>query len=418
MLVLIFSSTVFSNSERLEEKLDRDIDNIMKKVVEWRHDLHEFPELSNREFKTALKIEKHLRSLGLQVKTGIAHTGVVAILEGKKPGPMVALRADMDALPVVEMTGLPFASKERATYNGQNVGVMHACGHDAHVAMLLGAAEVLSNMKDKINGVIKFIFQPAEEGYGGAKFMIEDGAIDNVDEIYGLHVWNYQKSGTVGIQSGPVMAAADIFTITIKGIGGHGATPQGTVDCVVVSSHLIQALQTIVSRNTNPLDNTVITVGQINGGYNFNIIADKIVLKGTTRAYTEDNRDLIKRRMKEIIQGTEKMFGAKIQLDYKDGYPPVINDITVTNNLYNIAKSIVGENVISPYLSMGGEDFSYFANKIPGCFFFLGSAPKNRKPLSIPHHCSHFDIDENALLIGSSLFVQIIEDLLITGKNK
>ena len=205
---------------------------------------------------------------------------------------------------------------------------------------------------------------------------------------------------------GPVMAAADIFTITIKGVGGHGATPQGTVDCVIVSSYLIQAIQTIVSRNTNPLENTVITVGQINGGYNFNIIADKIVLKGTARAYTEDNKELIKCRMNEIIKGTEKMFGAKIKLDYKDGYPPVINNAKVTDNLYNIARSIVGDNVISPYLSMGGEDFSYFSNKIPGCFFFLGTAPKDREPMSTPQHCSHFDIDEDAMLIGSSIFVQ------------
>ena len=333
------------------------------------------------------------------VQKNIGKTGVVGILEGAHPGRTIAFRADMDALPIQE-TG-------DVIYKSVNDGVMHACGHDAHTAMLLGAAEVLSKYQNNIQGTIKFIFQPAEEGYGGAKFMIEDGARENVEEIYGLHVWNFQKSGTVGVQDGPVMAAADIFTIKIQGIGGHGATPQGTVDCVVVASYLIQAMQTIVSRNTNPLENTVVTFGQINGGYNFNIIADQVVLKGTTRAYTENNRELIKTRMKEIIQGTEQMFGAKIKLEYKDGYPPVINNSSITNNLKKIAQTIVEDNVIAPYLSMGGEDFSYFSNAIPGCFFFLGSAPKDRAPMSTPQHCSHFDIDEDVMLIGSSIFTEL-----------
>ena len=378
--------------------INPDVIKIKNKIIETRRDFHKHPELSFQEFRTSEIVAERLDQYGIIVQKNIGKTGVVGILEGNNPGKTIALRADMDALPIQE-TG-------DVSYKSIHDGVMHACGHDAHTAMLLGAAEVLSKNQHNINGTIKFIFQPAEEGYGGAQFMIDDGAIDNVDEIYGLHVWNYQESGTVGIQSGPVMAAADMFTITIQGVGGHGATPQGTVDCIIVSSYLIQAIQTIVSRNTNPLESTVITVGQINGGYNFNIIADKIVLKGTTRAYTEDNRNLIKCRLKEIIQGTEKMFGAKIQLDYKDGYPPVVNDAKVTNHLYNIAKSIVGEKVIQPYLSMGGEDFSYFSNKIPGCFFFLGTAPKDRKPMSTPQHCSHFDIDEDAMLIGTSIFVQ------------
>ena len=378
--------------------INPDVIKIKNKIIETRRDFHKHPELSFQEFRTSEIVAERLDQYGIIVQKNIGKTGVVGILEGNNPGKTIALRADMDALPIQETGNVP--------YKSIHDGVMHACGHDAHTAMLLGAAEVLSKNQHNINGTIKFIFQPAEEGYGGAQFMIDDGAIDNVDEIYGLHVWNYQESGTVGIQSGPVMAAADMFTITIQGVGGHGATPQGTVDCIIVSSYLIQALQTVVSRNTNPLESTVITVGQINGGYNFNIIADKIILKGTTRAYTEDNRNLIKCRLKEIIQGTEKMFGAKIQLDYKDGYPPVVNDVKVTNHIYNIAKSIVGKKVIQPYLSMGGEDFSYFSNKIPGCFFFLGTAPKDRKPMSTPQHCSHFDIDEDAMLIGTSIFVQ------------
>ena len=379
--------------------LHPDVLKIKDTIIGNRRDIHKHPELSFQEYRTSELVAKQLDSFGLEVECNIGKTGVVGTLQGDLPGKTIAFRADMDALPIQETSDV--------SYKSVNDGVMHACGHDAHTAMLLGAAEVLSQYKNKIHGIIKFIFQPAEEGYGGAQFMIDDGAIDDVNEIYALHVWNYQESGTVGVKSGPVMAAADMFTITIKGIGGHGAAPQGTVDCVVVASYFIQAIQSIISRNTNPLDSTVITIGQINGGYNFNIIADTIVLKGTARAYTETNRNLIKSRLNEIINATEIMFGARIILDYKDGYPPVINDMNITNNVFQIAEKVVGDKVISPYLSMGGEDFSYFANKIPGCFFFLGTSPKDREPMSTPQHCSHFDIDEDAMLIGSSIFVQL-----------
>ena len=314
----------------------------------------------------------------------------------------------MDALPIQE-TG-------DVSYKSINDGIMHACGHDAHVAMLLGTAEIISQQKHLIKGCVRFIFQPAEEGLGGARFMIADGALDGVDQIYGAHVWNYQQSGTIGIRTGPFMAAADEFEMTINGKGGHGAAPQGTQDAIVIASHLIQTFQTIVSRNTNPIDSTVVTVGKINGGYNFNIIADKVTLSGTTRAYTEENRQLVKSRMKEIILGTEQTFNCKIELDYKDGYPPTINEENCAKVVLNASQKIVGENAGEPYLSMGAEDFSYFLNEKPGAFFFVGSAPKDREPMSTPHHCSHFDIDENALLIGTSTFVQIIEDLLITNK--
>ena len=313
----------------------------------------------------------------------------------------------MDALPIQETANIP--------YKSINQGVMHACGHDGHTAMLLGAAEVLSNNKTSILGNVKFVFQPAEEGLGGARYMINDGVLDNVDEIYGIHLWNYQKFGTIGVKPGPIMAAADIFDIKIYGKGGHGATPQGTHDAVIIAAHIIQTLQTIVSRNTNPLDSTVVTVGQINGGYNFNIIADTVELKGTTRAYTEDNRQLIKERMKDIIKGTEKTFDVDIELNYQDGYPPTINNPDSTDSLLNAAKKIVGKGAGQPYLSMGGEDFSYFLNEIPGCFFFVGSSPNEKEHLSIPHHCSHFDINERALLVGSSVYIQLIEDLLMKG---
>lgn len=243
--------------------------------------------------------------------------------------------------------------------------------------------------------------------------MIEDGCLKGVDEIYGLHIWNYQKYGEVGIKEGPILAAADVFDIKIKGIGGHGAAPQGSVDAVVVSAHLITALQTIVSRNTNPLESTVVSIGMINGGYNFNIIADEVSLKGTARAYTEESRQMICSRMEEIIDGIARSFGAKIEFDYRRGYPPTVNDPRAMETLLVSAKQIVGEKAGFPYLSMGGEDFSYYLKKIPGCFFFVGSAPEDRPFRSVPHHCSHFDFDERALLVGASIFVQLIEDRLM-----
>ena len=376
-----------------------EVKKIQNIIIATRRDFHKHPELSFKEIRTSKIVAEKLESYGLKVKRNIGKTGVVGILKGKHKGKIIAFRADMDALPIQETSNVSYKS----IYDG----IMHACGHDAHTAILLGAAQVLSKMKQKIKGEIRFIFQPAEEGYGGAKYMIKDGAIDNVKEIYGLHVWNYQKSGTIGVQPGPVMAAADMFTISIQGIGGHGATPQGTVDAIVVASHLIQSLQTIVSRNTNPLDNAVVTIGQINGGNNFNIIADKIILKGTARAYTVENKKLIKKRMQSICKGIAETYDAKIKLSYKNGYPPVINDTQITNNVINAVKKIIPKGLVKPYLSMGGEDFSYFANKIPGCFFFLGTLPNNKKLMSTPQHCSHFDIDEKAMLTGCAIFVEL-----------
>jgi len=380
-------------------KINPQVKKFKNKIIKIRRDIHKHPELSFQEFRTAKLVSDSLKKFGLEVDENIGKTGVVGILKGARPGKTIAFRADMDALPIQETSDL--------SYKSVNDGVMHACGHDAHTAMLLVAAEILSKNIEQISGKIKFIFQPAEEGFGGAKFMIDDGALEGVEEIYGLHVWNYQESGTIGLKSGPVMAAADKFEIIINGIGGHGAAPQGTVDCVVVSSYLIQSLQTIVSRNTNPIDSTAITIGQINGGYNFNIIADKVILKGTARSYTEENRLMIKKRLQEIINGTESMFNAKIELIYEDGYPPVINDIAATKKLSRIANKIVGNKLISPYLSMGGEDFSYFAQKVPGCFFFLGTMPDGKDKTSTPHHCSHFDIDEDSMVIGTSVFVEL-----------
>ncbi len=380
------------------------VESIAEEIISIRRDIHQHPELGFEVHRTAEIVANKLNELGMDVQTGIGKTGVVGNLRCGA-GPTIALRADMDALPIQE-TG-------DCEYKSVNDGVMHACGHDGHTAMLLGAAKVLSGQRDQINGTVRFLFQPAEEGEGGARYMIEDGCLEGVDEAYGIHLWNYQKYGEVGVKEGPILAAADQFQITIKGLGGHGAAPQGSVDAVVVSAHLITALQTIVSRNTNPLESTVVSIGMINGGYNFNIIADEIVLKGTARAYTEENRVLIKTRMQEIIDGIGQTFGAAIEFDYRDGYPPTINAEAAFEKLLASATKIVGDGAGYPYLSMGGEDFSYYAQKVPGCFFFVGSAPEDQPFRSVPQHCSHFDIDERALLVGSSIFVQLIEDQLM-----
>ena len=381
-----------------------EIKALSDKIISIRRDIHQHPELAFNEHRTAKLVAERLKSLGIDVQTGVGKTGVVGTLKGEKSGKTIALRADMDALPMQETGDLP--------YKSQNDGVMHACGHDGHTAMLLGAAEALSQKTDKLNGTVKFIFQPAEEGQGGARYMIEDGALNGVDEVYGIHLWNYQEYGTVGVKPGPILAAADLFEITVHGKGGHGATPKGTKDAVVIASHLVQTLQTIVSRNTNPIESTVVTIGQIKGGYNFNIIADTVNMKGTSRAYTEENRQLIKSRMAEIIKGTEQSFDCTIDFEYEDGYPPTVNHPDQSETLLKAAKQIVGDGAGAPYLSMGGEDFSYFLQEVPGCFFFVGSAPIDKEPLSVPHHCSHFDFDERALLIGSSVYLQLVEDII------
>ena len=382
-------------------KIREEIKNIKDEIYAIRRHFHRYPELSFKEFNTAETISQHLNNLGISHKKGVGKTGIVGEINFG-PGPTIALRADMDALPIQEENNLD--------YKSLNDGVMHACGHDGHMAILLGAANALSKNSKLKKGTVRFIFQPAEEGLGGAKYMIEDGCLDKVDEIYGLHLWNYQLYGEVGIKDGPVMASADLFDIEVSGKGGHGATPQGTVDAIVVSCNLVTMLQTIVSRNTNPLESTVLSIGKIKGGHNFNIISDKVHMSGTTRAYTEENRTMIKQRMKEVIEGVSKSFGADIKLNYKDGYPPTVNHSSQVEKVLEAASSVVASGAKNPYLSMGGEDFSYYLQNKPGCFFFVGSAPNENEILSTPHHCSHFNIDERALLIGASVYVNLIEN--------
>ena len=380
-----------------------EVNLIKDKIINWRRDFHQHPELGFKEFRTAKRIKEILAEMSIDSRSGVGKTGLIADITFGE-GPSIALRADMDALPIQESSELEFSSK--------NDGVMHACGHDGHMAMLLGAAELLINTKNKLKGTVRLIFQPAEEGGGGARYMIEDGCLKNIKEIYGIHVWNYQPLGEIGVKEGPVLAAADEFDIVIEGKGGHGAAPQGTIDAIVVSSQLINSIQTIVSRNSNPLESTVITIGKIKGGDNHNIIADRVSLTGTVRAYSEDNRLMVKNRLGQIIEGVSKMSGANISLKYHDGYPPTINHKEPTKKVLNAAQKVVGEKAGDLYLSMGGEDFSYYLQKVPGCFFFVGSAPNKNQVFETPHHCSHFTMDENALLVGTSVYMNLIEDIL------
>jgi len=366
-------------------KFRPEIQQLEKEIIALRRDFHRHPELGFEVQRTAGVVTDQLKVLSFDVQTGVGRTGVVGEIVGATPGPCIALRADMDALPIQEMNNVP--------YRSEIPGVMHACGHDGHTAMLLGVARVLASWREKLQGRIRLIFQPAEEGEAGATAMIADGCLEGVDEIYGIHLWNYQPYGEVGVKEGPILAAADMFEVVIQGTGGHGAAPQGTVDAIVVAAEIISTLQTIVSRNTNPLESTVVSVGKISGGHNFNVIADQVTLQGTVRAYLETNRQMVKKRLQEILGGFEKVHGAKITLNYDDKYPPTVNAPLPTEKVFEAAQEIVGPKTGTPYLSMGGEDFSYYTQRVPGCFFFVGSAPQDQEVGSVPHHCSHFDFD-------------------------
>ncbi|MDN5331927.1 MAG: hypothetical protein PWP45_1152 [Tepidanaerobacteraceae bacterium] len=376
---------------------------IFPKVQELRRDFHAHPELGFEEVRTSKIVAEILEGLGLKVQKGIAKTGVVGLLDTGKPGPVVALRADMDALPVRDAKKVAYASKVK--------GVCHACGHDGHTAILLGAAMILSSMKDRFTGKVKFIFQPCEEQLpGGAKPMIEAGVLDDpkVDNIFGLHLWTNYPIGTVGLKSGPLMASPDSFNIEIIGKGGHGSAPHETVDAVVVASQVVMALQTIVSRSVKPIESAVVSVGMLKAGYNFNVIADTATITGTVRTYSEEVRNLIQRRMEEIVKGIAAAYGASYRIEYTRGYPAVITDEKITNYAMQIASEVVGsQNVIDAEPVMGGEDFAYYLQKVPGTFAFVG-ARNEEKGVVYPHHHPEFDIDEEALAIGVELMVRYV----------
>lgn len=383
---------------------------VEQKVIEWRRDLHQHPELSNREFRTAEVVAKHLKSLGLEVQTGVAHTGVVARLKGAKPGPLIALRADMDALPVTERVDLPFASRATDTYRGQTVGVMHACGHDTHVAMLMGVAESLAKMKDSLAGEVMFVFQPAEEGApdgeeGGAELMLKQGLFGKhkPDAVFGLHVTSNLPVGMIGVRPGPAMASEDSFSIKVSGRQTHGSRPWNGIDPIVASAQVVSAVQTIVSRRVDVTKApAVVSFGAINGGIRSNIIPDEVELIGTIRTFDQAMRADIKKLLSQTAADAAAAVGASAETQIKQGYPVTVNSPQLVAEMRPVLEAVVGSaKVLEPGLITGAEDFSFYAQEVPGMFFFLGVTPAGKDPATVAsNHSPEFYVDEKALKIG------------------
>ncbi len=404
-------------------------DKIESKVIAWRHDIHKHPELGNREVRTADLIAKHLRSLGIEVKTGVGITGVVGILKGDKPGPVVALRAAMDALPVEEKNNLSFASKVKTIYNGKETSVMHACGHDAHVAILMGVAEMLSGMKKDLKGTVKFIFQPAEEGVpageeGGAALMIKEGVLENpkVDVIFGLHMSAQTEVGKINYKPAGFMAAVGTVKITVNGKPSHGAQPWLSVDPIVVAAQIINNLQTIVSRNVNITQNpAVVTIASIHGGNRDNIISENVEMLGTVRTFTDDDEKLIYARIRQIAEKTAESAGATadVVLPYEHYYPVTFNNEKLTAEMLpSLQKSVGKENVNLVPPITGAEDFSFFQQKVPGMYFFIGGLPKGADvKTSGPHHTPSFIIDDSAFKTGLKATANLVLDYMEMNKK-
>ncbi len=416
------SLNTYAQSRNLNSRIDQLAYGVEKQVIEWRRDIHQHPELGNREFRTAALIARHLRSLGMEVDTGVAHTGVVALLKGGRPGPVIALRADMDALPVTENTDLPFASKAITDYNGAETGVMHACGHDAHVAILMGVASVLAGVQKDLAGTVKFIFQPAEEGApkgeeGGAALMVKQGVMDNpkVDAIFGLHMDAQTEAGKITYRPGGTMASACDMKITVHGKPAHGAMPWASVDPVVVAAQIVTSLQTVVSRNLNVTENAgVVTIGTIHGGNRFNIIPESVELTGTVRALSPEDEKMMYERIRQIAMHTAEAGGATatVEIPYSVHYPVTHNDIALTQKMLPTLQKTAGDgNVLLVPQHTSAEDFSFFAQKAPGLYFFLGAMPKGQDPQkAAPHHTPEFFLDEAGFILGIRALSHLVVD--------
>lgn len=424
-VILFFFTLSSSHANNIYKKIERLSENVENSVVKWRRHIHQNPELSNREFMTAKYVSDHLKSLGLEVQENIAHTGVVAILEGGHPGGVVALRADMDALPVTERVDLPFASKVKTIYKDVEVGVMHACGHDTHVAILMGVASVLTEVREEIKGTVKFIFQPAEEGApdgeeGGAELMVKEGVLKNpdVDAIFGLHISSGVPINTLTYKPGGTMASATSFEIKIKGKQAHGSRPWEGADPIVAGAQIINNLQTIVSRNLDLTNEAaVVTIGRFESGIRSNIIPERAYMEGTIRALDYEMRDEIYKRLKEIVINTAKSNNLEAEVILKTPYPITYNDLKLTDQMKKTLFRVAGENNVKlARASTGAEDFSYFANKVPGFFFRLGGMPIEDHPnKGFSHHTPDFYIDDRGLILGVRAMANLAVDYLNTN---
>ena len=408
LMILCFLPSL--SAQDLKKEIDRLADTVEPRVIEWRRDFHQHPELSNREFKTAEKVAAHLRSLGIEVQTGIAHTGVVGVLKGGQPGPVVALRADMDALPVKEIVDIPFASKVTTLYNKEEVGVMHACGHDTHVAILMGVAEILSTVKDQLKGSVKFIFQPAEEGApegeeGGASLMVKEGVLKNpdVDVVFGLHIQSQIEVGKIAYRPAGTMASSDRLKITVKGAQVHGGYPWDGTDPVVTSAQIIMGLQTIVSRRANLLTApAVITVAMIHGGVRNNIIPEEVKLEGTIRSLDPEQQRFVHDEIRKVATHIAESAGATAEVEILIGNPVTYNDMALTAQMAPTLETTAGEGNAYVRLPVtGAEDFSFYAREVPGLFFFLGGMPAGMDEAKAPaHHTPAFYVDDSGLKLG------------------
>jgi amidohydrolase len=390
----------------MRQELEKEIAAMTDQIVAWRRDFHRHPEVAFQETRTSAVVREFLEGLGLPVKPA-AGTGLVAVLEGKQRGKTVALRADMDALPIQEE-----GEKE---YGSLNPGATHACAHDGHMAMLLAAAKVLTARKKEFSGRVVFLFQPAEETPpGGAERMIEDGALEGVDAVFGLHLWQSFPTGKIGVIKGPMMAQSDNFSLVVRGKGGHGAMPHTAVDPILAAAQIIMNCQTIVSRNVDPLKPCVVTFGTVHGGTTHNIIPEEVVLSGTVRTFDPPVQALAEKRLREISEETAKAFGASCRFEYRPGYPAVVNDAGMVEFAVNVARRVLGENCLQPFDPiMGGEDFAFYLRKVPGAFLFLGAGDGRR----YPHHHPAFDIDERALPTGA-LFITSLALEFLGGKTE
>jgi amidohydrolase len=425
LLAFLLASPVTAQPS-LSREVDRHAASVETKVVTWRRDIHQHPELSNEEKRTAQLVADHLRGLGIEVRTGVGGTGVVGVLRGGRPGPVVALRADMDALPVTEEVDLPFKSTVRGRFNGQEVGVMHACGHDMHVAMLMGAAEVLANMRATLPGTVKFIFQPAEEasgtGPGGAVAMIRDGVLDNPAPaaVFGLHVFSGSRAGEVFYRPGGVMASSDGLSIVVRGRQTHGAMPWSGVDPIVVASQIVLGLQTVVSRQVDlTASPAIVTIGSIAGGVRGNIIPDAVTMLGTIRTFDEEMRKRIHERVRQVAEGIAQSAGATAEVQITAGNGVTYNEPALVERMRPTLTRVAGKALAPGRQTTTSEDFSAFQQRIPGVFFFLGVTPEGQDPkTAAPNHSPRFQADERALPMGVRLLSNLAVDYLTGAKGK